>query len=36
VNVPALGADLAWNTTQLYTTGVISIVSTLTPIEQWR
>lgn len=34
VNLPALGTNLTWNTTQLYLTGVISVASTLTPIEQ--
>jgi T5SS/PEP-CTERM-associated repeat protein len=36
MNLPLLGPTLAWNISQLYTTGIISVSSTLTPIEQWR
>ena len=36
VNFPALAEFLAWETSELYVTGTISVISTLTPIEQWR
>lgn len=36
VTLPALGPNLIWNTSQLYTTGTITVGTTLTPIEQWR
>ena len=34
--LPALAQYLAWNTSALYSTGTVSVSSTLTPIEQWR
>ena len=34
--LPALAQYLAWNTSALYSTGTVSVQSTLTPIEQWR
>ncbi len=34
--LPALAQYLAWNTSALYTTGEVSVTTTLTPIEQWR
>ena len=34
--LPTLGSGLTWDTSQLYTSGQISVDSTLTPIEQWR
>ena len=36
VNLPTLAQYLAWNTSNLYTTGEVSVGSTLTPIQQWR
>jgi T5SS/PEP-CTERM-associated repeat protein len=36
VNLPTLAQYLAWNTSNLYTTGEVSVNSTLTPIQQWR
>lgn len=36
INLPPLGQYLAWDTSQLYATGVLRVVSTLLPIQQWR
>lgn len=36
VNLPTLAQYLAWSTSNLYTTGEVSVNSTLTPIQQWR